>query len=122
MLEELHLHLTSSYARQCASSKQQPTMYMTPPTRRQSKQTGVLKKLILFMQVCNLVLVAGIVDPSQSDDREEKAQCEKVSTACWPACCWPWEASDASSHAAVRAGSSQAAQRAGTLLSKMVRL
>lgn len=26
----------------------------------------------------NLVIVGGIVDPSQSNDREEKAQCEKV--------------------------------------------
>ena len=35
-------------------------------------------KLSEYMQVANLVLVAGIVDPSQSNDREEKAQCEKV--------------------------------------------
>lgn len=29
-------------------------------------------------KVTNLVLVGGIVDPAQSNDHEEKAQCERV--------------------------------------------
>lgn len=102
MLEELHLHLTSSCARQMCQ-QQAAANRVHDTTNAPSKQANrrvELKKVIWSMQVCNLVLVAGIVDPSQSDDREEKAQCEKVSTACWPACCWPREASDASSHAA----------------------
>lgn len=31
-----------------------------------------------LQKLVNLVLVGGIVDPSQSSDREEKAQCEEV--------------------------------------------
>ena len=32
-----------------------------------------------LQKLVNLVLVGGIVDPSQSNDREEKQQCEEVS-------------------------------------------
>lgn len=31
-----------------------------------------------LQKLVNLVIVGGIVDPSQSSDKEEKAQCEKV--------------------------------------------
>ena len=37
-------------------------------------QNQKLRKLV------NLVIVGGIVDPSQSNDKEEKAQCELVSS------------------------------------------
>ena len=33
-----------------------------------------------LQKLVNLVIVGGIVDPSQSSDREEKQQCEEVST------------------------------------------
>lgn len=36
-------------------------------------------------KVVNLVIVGGIVDPSQSNDHEEKDQCELVSR--YPICC-----------------------------------
>ena len=49
------------------------------------------------LQVANLVLVAGIVDPEQSNDREEKAQCQRVrpfmrcKSACQGTCDQPSE-------------------------------
>ena len=37
-----------------------------------------------LQKLVNLVIVGGIVDPEQSNDKEEKAQCEKVSDLFFP--------------------------------------
>ena len=69
----------------CAAMQHRPlsaSRHRLPPCTGSAAAKACLRaaqpRALAAAQVANLVLVAGIVDPEQSNDREEKAQCQRV--------------------------------------------
>ena len=65
--------------------KSKPILFSMARLDRVKNMSGLVEwfaKSTRLRKVVNLVIVAGLIDPADSNDHEEKAQCKKVGGGC----------------------------------------